>query len=512
MENKMKVFEAFSGYGSQSISLRDCGIEHEVIGISEIEPDAIIAYGAIRFDINKLHTDKTHDEMRKELMDKNVGKDFKTGKSKIPRMKKDKLEMLYKFDKAINNFGDISIIKPNDLPDFDYMTYSFPCTDISVSGKMEGIEKGKTRSGLLYECEKVIETKRPKYLLMENVKNLVGKKFRKQFDEWCKYLESLGYTNYHNNYKCLNAKDFQIAQNRERIFMFSVLGEHNEFKFPQGEKLTKRLKDFLEENVDDKYYLSEEIQKRFKQTKKDDGKNNIIGTTAPEFRTIGQRDLVYSQEGTMGALVATDYKQPKQIIEKSDRLGGCFDDEKGKHQAGSVWNKEGLCPTLDTMQGGYRQPLVIDENVNVLVTHRDEEPKIIVEGNTNLSNHNATRVLSTEGISCTIMENHGKVVQILEHNIICEQRSDEGLRFFKGNICGTIRTINSGGDKRVIETEPNFRIRKLTPKECLRLMGLSDEDITKMQSVGLSDSALYKLAGNSIVKQCLDALHINMFK
>ena len=89
-----------------------------------------------------------------------VGKDFKTGKSRIPRMKKDKLEMLYKFDKAANNFGDVSIIDPNKLPDFDYMTYSFPCTDISVSGKQEGIERGQTRSGLLYECEKIIEVSR----------------------------------------------------------------------------------------------------------------------------------------------------------------------------------------------------------------------------------------------------------------------------------------------------------------------------------------------------------------
>ena len=264
MGDKLRVLEVFSGYGSQSMSLRDIGVDHEVVGISEIEPDAIIAYGSIRFNLEDLHTDKTYNEMRSELIAKNVGKDFKTGKSRIPRMKKDKLEMLYKFDKAANNFGDVSIIDPEKLPDFDYMTYSFPCTDISVSGKQEGIERGQTRSGLLYECEKIIEVKRPKYLLMENVKNLVGKKFREQFDEWCKYLEELGYTNYHNNYKCLNAKDFGIAQNRERIFMWSVLGEHKEYEFPKGEKLTKKLKDFLDEVVEEKYYLSEEIQKRLR--------------------------------------------------------------------------------------------------------------------------------------------------------------------------------------------------------------------------------------------------------
>lgn len=124
---KVKVLESFAGYGSQSISLRDMNINHEVIGISEIEPDAIIAYGSIRFNLDEIHTNKTHEEMKKELMDKNVGWDFQKNKSRIPRMKKDKLEMLYKFDKASNNFGDISLINPNNLPDFDYFTMSFPC-------------------------------------------------------------------------------------------------------------------------------------------------------------------------------------------------------------------------------------------------------------------------------------------------------------------------------------------------------------------------------------------------
>ena len=657
--NKLRVFEAFAGYGSQSMSLRDLEVNHEVVGISEIDPDAIIAYGSIRYNIDDLHTDKTHDEMRTELMAKNIGKDFKTGKSKIPRMKKAKLEMLYKFSEASNNFGDISIINPSDLPDFDYFTYSFPCTDISVAGKQEGIIKGATRSGLLYECEKIIEAKRPKYLLMENVKNLVGKQFINQFKEWCEYLESLGYTNYHNNYKCLNAKDFGVAQNRERIFMVSILGEHKPYEFPKGFKLEKRLKDFLDTDIEDKYYLSDEIQKRFKQTKKDDGNNNIIGTTAPEFRTIGQRDLVYGKEASsIGSLVATDYKQPKQIVDKiivegntnpsnhnatrvlnpdgisctvmenhgkgvqiidyADRIGGCFDDDKGKHQAGSVWNKNGLSPTLDTMQGGYRQPLVTEEINIEKVGHLDCKGWHEIE----------TRVHSTNGLAPTVeTRNRAKYIEtinykgkeielpcvcasrgrnpenpssresglpteqhielntkgtsnaittvqkdnyVLEsHKIICEQRCDEGLRFFKNNICGTIRTIDAGGDKRVIEVEPNkvlipqatkqgyaeltppgvadltypnsktrrgrvqengqivptltaahqdlcyfepnYRIRKLTPKECLRLMGVCDEDIAKMKSVGLSDSSLYKLAGNSIVKNVLDALHQNMF-
>lgn len=384
------------------------------------------------------------------------------------------------------------------------------CTDISVSGKQEGIIKGETRSGLLYECEKIIEIKKPKYILMENVKNLVGKKFKDDFDKWCEYLETLGYTNY---WKVLNAKDFGIAQNRERVFMWSVLGEHEPYEFPKGFKLEKRLKDFLEDNVEEKYYLSQEIQDRFKQTKLDNGANNIIGTTAPEFRTIGQRDLVYSQDSTMGSLVATDYKQPKQIIDYSNgAIRGRYD-EFGKIEQQLELKNDGIFNTITTVQ---KDNVVLEINDKENFKFNSSGENVIGEMGGDLwekRHEQARRVYDIETVSPTIPTCLGGGVhpKILENQTICEQRCDEGLRFFKDDICGTIRTINSGGDKRVIETEPTFRIRKLTPKECLRLMGLSDEDINKIQSTGLSDSSLYKLAGNSIVKQCLDYLHSSMF-
>lgn len=124
--------------------------------------------------------------------------------------------------------------------------------DLSVAGKQEGLVRGKTRSGLLYECEKIIEHCRPKYLLLENVKNLVGKKFKPQFDEWLDYLESLGYTNYT---KVLNAKDFGVPQNRERVFVVSILGEHEPYEFPKPIPLKKCITDILEDQVDENYYI-----------------------------------------------------------------------------------------------------------------------------------------------------------------------------------------------------------------------------------------------------------------
>ena len=386
----IRVFEAFAGYGSQSIALRNLGIEHEVVAISEIDKYAIQAYEAIHG----------------------------------PTL----------------NLGDISKIDPKDIPQHDLFTYSFPCQDLSVAGKQAGLGEG-TRSGLLYECEKIIEYCRPKYLLLENVKNLVGKKFKADFDKWLEYLEGLGYTNY---WKVLNAKNYGVPQNRERVFVISILGEHEPFEWPTPIPLDKCIADILEEQVDEKYYLSEEIQKRFKITNQN---KNVLGTTKPNFRTIGQRDLVYNKEGIMGSLVATDYKQPKQIAE-INQVGML--DIKGNEQIRRVYGDNGISPTL-TATG----------------------------------------------------ENGAK-------KIICEQRCDEGLRFFKDNICGTIRTIDAGGDKRVIEE--NFKIRKLTPRECFRLMGMRDDDIDKIQAAGISNTQQYKMAGNSIVVNVLEAIFKNLFK
>lgn len=203
----IKVFEAFSGYGSQSIALERLGIEHKVVGISEIDKNAIKAYYA-------LHSED------------------------------------------IPNLGDVSKINPEDLPEFDLFTYSFPCTDISLSGKVEGIVRGKTRSGLLYECERIIEYCKPKYLLMENVKNLVGKKFKPQFDDWLKYLESLGYS---NQWFILNAKDFGVPQNRERVFCISVLDEEIDLKIEyKGDFLS--LEDILETNVSENYKSKQQFE------------------------------------------------------------------------------------------------------------------------------------------------------------------------------------------------------------------------------------------------------------
>lgn len=199
----LKVFTAFSGYDSQCMALDRMKINYELVVWSEIDKYAIMAHNAI-----------------------------------YPQYKD-------------RNFGDISKIDWENVPDFDLFTYSFPCTDISSAGQQKGLEEGSgTRSGLLWECKKAIELKRPKYLLMENVKALTPKKFLPYLHKWHSFLTEMGYTNFT---QILNSKNFGVPQNRERVFMVSILGDAW-FDFPKPFQSDKKLKDLLDENVDYRYY------------------------------------------------------------------------------------------------------------------------------------------------------------------------------------------------------------------------------------------------------------------
>lgn len=211
-ENPLRVFTAFSGYDSQCIALRNIGVPFELVGWSEIDKYAIQA----------------HDVIFPEYKDR--------------------------------NFGDISKIEWEGVSDFQLFTYSFPCTDISNAGRQQGLVEGSgTRSSLLWECRKAIIAKHPKYLLMENVKNLVSDKFLPYFKTWLDFLTHEGYTNYA---QVLNAKDYGVPQNRERIFVVSILGDEW-YNFPKPFPLEKRLLDILEPEVDEKYYISDEKMLEF---------------------------------------------------------------------------------------------------------------------------------------------------------------------------------------------------------------------------------------------------------
>jgi DNA (cytosine-5)-methyltransferase 1 len=256
---KLRVFEAFAGYGSQRMALRNIGIPFEIVGISEIEGEVIRSYAAIHTDFleqrkninEKVSLDK--EDLISYLEELNVPLDYKTFENRASKMKLEQLKEMYLANKLINNYGDITKINPKNLPDFDLFTYSFPCQDISVAGYQNGLnERSGTRSSLLWECCKIIETKKPKYLMMENVKNLVGCNHKANFLKFLQYLESIGYK---NRWAVLNAKDYGVPQHRERVFCISILDEMNYFHFPKPIPLTKKLYDVLESNVDEGFYL-----------------------------------------------------------------------------------------------------------------------------------------------------------------------------------------------------------------------------------------------------------------
>ena len=249
------INELFSGIGAQVAALKRIGVKFNVVGISEIDKYAIKSYEAIN------------------------------GKTR--------------------NYGDIS--KAEALDYADLWTYSFPCTDISLAGKQEGLTDGtgkQTRSGLLFEVERLLKKSveygnQPKYLLLENVKNLVGKKFKPEFDKWLKTLDGLGYNNY---WKVLNAKDYGVPQNRERVFVVSIRKDVDTqgYTFPEPFKLERRLKDVLETNVDEKYYLKQELVGC--AIEKGIGHNPV----SKKFEFDG-----FHENKPCPTLLATDYKCPK---------------------------------------------------------------------------------------------------------------------------------------------------------------------------------------------------------
>ena len=218
----IKMLECFSGIGSQRMAFRNMGLNYESVGIMEVDRYAILAYNAIFNidDVTDYTYNKTKDEMIREMRDVNIAYNFSTYKDEMPKSLKD-VKLLYNAHIKSRNYGDITKVDPKNLPDFNFFTYSFPCKNISVAGNQKGMEEGSgTQSSLVWECRKIIVEKKPKYLMMENVKNICGSNHMRFFQEWIDLLSSLGYD---SHWEVYNAKDYGVPQNRERVIMMSVL-------------------------------------------------------------------------------------------------------------------------------------------------------------------------------------------------------------------------------------------------------------------------------------------------
>lgn len=392
LPKKVKLFESFAGIGCQRMAFERADIDYEVVGISEIDKYALASYQAM------------HNECP--------------------------------------NFGSITDIKGKDLPNIDVFTYSFPCTDLSKAGQQKGLTRD-TRSGLIFEVLRILHELHeignlPKVLIMENVVDLIQVKFIEQWKEIQHEIELMGYSNYTFT---MNAKDYGVAQNRDRVFMVSILGDYY-YEEPTPIKLEKRLKDYLEQDVDETYFLSDRLLATFMS----DGTGNY-----PRRERFLQ-NLNKTTDDIANSITTLAGNRPTDNFIKEYATYISWEDKKGRinTQDHRAFDTEKTSGTVPAMERGVPKIFI---------------PEATIKGYAE----------AHDGDGVYINRPHQKrgVVQ--------------------NQMIQTLKT--SGDDVGVVD---NMRIRKLTPLECWRLMGIDDSYFDKVSKV-VSKSQLYKQAGNGIV-------------
>ena len=385
MKKQLRVIELFAGIGAPRKALIRGGYNYEIVDAIEIDKYAVKSYNAI--------------------YDANIE----------PK--------------------DVCEYKPNktDVGEIDLLFHGSPCQDFSLAGKQAGGDKDSgTRSSLMYETIRIVEKLKPKYVIWENVKNLLSKKHRHNFDAYLKTMEQLGYTNY---YQVLNAKDYGIPQNRERVFTISIRKDINKvFTFPPKQELKLKLKDMLEDEVDEKYYVKKTL--------------NIKET---------QNYIQWSNSGKM---------------------------QNSQAERAYYLDNDCMCTISHCNSNGDKTQIVLEDKTICL---NSKDGRNGVEGTTNLQE---------ECLKIGLFDDTSS-------NNFAKGKRDYGYR----NEYGTLKCR----PKYSIYKNTDLRIRKLTPKECWRLMGFDDEDFEKAAKVN-SNTQLYKQAGNSIVVNVLMAIFDNLLQ
>jgi DNA (cytosine-5)-methyltransferase 1 len=480
----IKVLELFSGYGTASFALKRIGVEHELVGFSDI------------------------DKYANQCFQQNHG-----GKE----------------------LGDVRKIVPEELQDFDLLTGGFPCQAFSVAGKMQG--EVDPRGSLFFEIIRIAEVKKPKWMLLENVKGLTCKKFKTTFDKILSELDRIGYNVY---WKVLNSKDFGIPQSRARVWFMCIrkdIDEPLKFQFPEPEPLKIFIKDVLEPQVEAKYYLSEKLQERFAKYLKEK-ESKIVAMRQREI----EQQIEPRNDGCSNSL--TSVQKDNLVLQT--------------HRADELRSFDGVCPTLTEShehKGGTNAPIVVGNGVGInnspiVVNLQPREGKGI-GGKGIISKDDGTVYCVDSANGQAIVENKINVLGILDSEG-WEKRHDEIRRIYGTNgIMATLPTGQGGGvipkiyenatvsnssprefgfkedgisptilsrdykDPKIVSTtlttavgrighsseELNYiennmksgQLRRLTPIECFRLMGFLNDEI-KLD--GLSDTQRYKLAGN----------------
>ena len=483
----IRLIECFAGYGSQALALKYLGVPFEHWKTCEWAIKSIQAYKDIHFSDDDTDYSKglTKEEIINVLHYLGISQNYNEPMKleQIKRLNENELRKIYNNIVATCNLVNIQKVKGKDLEIVDtdkyeyIMTYSFPCQDLSLAGKGKGMSDTTTRSGMLWEVERILTEceNKPQILLMENVPQ-VKTNDPLAWERWLSRLEELGYKNYHQD---LIATDYGIPQTRNRTFMISLLGDYN-YTFPKPIPLKLKLKDMLEDNVDEKYYLSDKrlnILTRNVEIK--DKKNFIIGSSQ-KHTCINYDGICPTLTSAMGKgggqtpmIPIKPHEELKKLLNEYENID---DDEilkKGKIKY-EIFKKFG------TNKRCFRC------NSQLLISDLPEYDYLCFECDENMYDFEAIDYKTPQVIGGIGEKDSNNNTQWKQQN-----------RIYDNNVAISITTAFNPYYKT------DLRIRKLTPKECGRLMGCKDEDIDKIQ---LSDSAKYHIFGDAIVINVLMAI------
>lgn len=454
MAKELRVLELFAGIGACSKALTNLGIPHKIVDAVEIDKYAIKSFNAIH------------------------GTDFAP-------------QDISQWDKDL---------------DVDLIMHGSPCQDFSVAGRQAGGDEGSgTRSSLMYETLRIVEKLKPKYVIWENVKNLLSKKHRHNFDAYLKSMEDLGY---HNEYKVLNAKDYGIPQNRERVFTVSIRkdleAEFMNFRFPEPIELKTKLNDILEPVVDEKFYLSDKALACFMSngTGKYPRRERFLQNINRKNREIG--NAVTTRAGSR----PTDNFVTEPVCVASRGRG----ENNEQHLEP---RRDGVTNTITTVQKDNYIAVLVDD------TYKNREPREYEEYSPTLRAGRSGLKVITANKQCVT----NTTTSAQNDNYVAEPRSIDARTTRGKDVASTIRaSIHKQGSRNLLENIKNgrgyegvailttngYRIRKLTPLECWRLMGFDDTDFRKAEQVN-SNAQLYKQAGNSIVVNVIMSIIQELF-
>lgn len=547
----IRLIECFAGYGSQALALKYLGVDFEHWKIAEWAVKSIQAYKDMHFPEDNTDYSAEHSKewLIDFLFDKCISADYNKPmtREQIARMGEDKIRTVYNNIVATNNLVSVCGVSGKDLEitytdKYDYiLTYSFPCQDLSQAGLSKGMKKGSgTRSGLLWEIERILDEceELPQILLMENVPQVIGEKNRDAFRDWFMKLESLGYKSW---YTIMNGKDYEIPQNRERCFMVSALGDCY-YDFPEKTGCKLRLKDLLQKDVGQEYYLSDSLIEYFERhTVESKEKGNGFKFEPTDGDCIGK--CVTTRAG--GRMDDNFIRCDCIGMLTVDKWDKCID------SARRVYSADQAAPTLTTCGGGNQEvKIAVPSAVACGYEYAESGDSI----NLSYPNSKSRRGRVGHQVAQTLLtQNEIAVVEQLEPKVlggIGEKKSNGGTQWYQqdriyddncaisvttafnpyykveqeeirvfdaynnreigGDAVGTNCT-NAGARQAGVfwVKKPNARVRKLTERECFRLMGVKDEDFDRV-SKNQSKSSLYHLAGDSIITNCLMAIFKEM--